>query len=111
MPNTTRLIGEVNELSSAILELTFTDENDQPVAPLSLTFRVDDVFTQTNYILNQTIVPSSPTVSLFINPSWNDIRDQNNETEYRRLTIDFIVSSARVGTSEFLWAVRNLRHI
>lgn len=105
------MVGEVNEGSSAMIELSFFDENGLPVVPTLVTWRLDDVFTNTNYALNQSFVPTGSIEVVSIQPSWNNIIDTNRQVEYRRMTVTYTLSPTRVGTEEVRWAVKNLRHI
>lgn len=111
MSATLGLLETINEGSTATITIDFFDENLQPVIPLLITWRVDDVLTNFNYIQGQTITPSSSSVTIAIPDTFNDIKDPKLEFEYRRLTVVFDVSSSRKGTEEFRWRVRNLRHI
>ena len=99
----------VNERTTVILLMKFTDENKVAVTPDSGEYQITDELTGT--VLTSWI-PFSPTTtsySLVVDQTNNRILDDTNESEVRIISVvTRYASSTRQCTEEFRYEVKNL---
>lgn len=101
---------KVNERTTVIITVSFFDEDDAPVIPSLVTYRLDDVKTG-NAILARTdiIAPAlAAVITIEVTPAQNQIISDANPFEIKRLTVEFWYGSGRHGTDEYLYVVKNL---
>lgn len=67
----------VNEKSTATLEITFFDENDEPTIPNSIEYTIDDYETGEN--LESGSLTPNKVVTLQLTPDVNTILDNEND--------------------------------
>jgi len=102
----------INEKTSLVLELKFSDELDRPVIPASAQYRLDDVSTGQQIAGWTNIAPSAATYDLVISDEQNAIIDPDQEVEKKRVTVSFTFGSDnKRATDEYTYAVRNLTNI
>ena len=105
-----RQIGEVNEGTSALVTLAFTDEAGAAVTPMSGTYRID---TGNGTVLRASTAfsPTGNTHQLLLNAADNTIKDVELVTEPHILTVTWVFGSGdRTGTEECRYDVKNLQH-
>lgn len=99
----------VNEKSSSTIALAFTDETGAAVTPSSARYRIDDVAAGTQIKDWTAFVPTGSGYDLEILDTENAILTAANDTEMRRVTVEFTYGVAnKKGTGEYLYAVKNL---
>jgi len=105
---TEECLTEVNEQSSITITVSFTDEDGAPVTPDAATYRIDDKESRTE-ILDTTSFPSlSSSVDLEITSAQNAIIRERNQSEIRRVTVEYDYGSGKHGTAEYRYRVINL---
>lgn len=107
-------IDEVNERSTWITDISFTDENGDPVVPSIASYRVDDVGTDVEIRDDTTITFDSPP-GPFVSVEWTkedtSILDERHPYETRRMTVSWEYDTDKHGNAEYLLNVRNLKGI
>src|SRR5678815_202403 len=102
---------EVNERTSFPLQVSFLDENNDPVVPTSATYRIDDEASKTA-ILPVTNFPSLATsVDLWITSDQNFIVKSRSKFEIRTVTVQYVYESdngTTPATAEYKYRVNNL---
>jgi hypothetical protein len=102
----------VNERSTAVLVITFSDENKALVTPSSAKYQIKDEISGmilTNWT-DLTAISSSYT--LVIDQNNNRILDDSNDSEVKIVTVVSVYSSpAKQCTSEFKYEVKNLHGV
>ena len=100
----------VNEKTTAILAVTFKDENGNLVTPTTGSYRIDD-YAGTQITGDTAFTPSSSTYEITISANENRILDANNLVETRIATVSWTYSGSKQGTSEYIYQIKNLRKI
>ncbi len=101
----------VNEKTTSIVTLSFTDESGSPVTPTSGTIRIDDLASGTEIREAETFIPSSSTYSVTITSDENRILDQDNSRELRCVTVIINYGVGKKATAEYKYYVTNLSKI
>lgn len=102
----------VNEQSTAVIGLSFTDETGQPVTPASARYRLDDVASDDEIVGWTDIAPTDASVDLIITGAQNVILDATSDYEKKRLTVIFTYGlDSKQSTAEYVYAVRNLKNL
>jgi len=96
---------EVNEKSTVILTLAFTDEDGNAFIPDSLTYILYDKISGTERA-SGTLVPAA-SVDLELTPAHNAILDQNNRYEIAEVQVTY-VSGTKTGRSTYAYKIINL---
>jgi hypothetical protein len=100
----------VNERTSVILLMKFTDENKVAVIPDSGQYQITDELTSTILTSWTSFIPITTSYSLAINQTNNRILDDTNEIEVRIVSVvTQYAGSTRQCTEEFRYEVKNLR--
>lgn len=100
----------VNEESSAILVVSFLDENGIAVTPASATYRIDAVPGGTiRGITNFT--PSSSSHNIVLQPSDNKIIKVSKSSEIHLVTVTAILSTGESFTAVYRYYVVNFKYI
>lgn len=100
----------VNEKTTWIVTLSFTDEDGNAVTPDSGTYRLDAL--KTDGTLEQVtgdtaFTPTSNTHEIVITSAENQMKDATRRFEPRILTVTFTYGS-RTGTAEYRYLLKNL---
>jgi hypothetical protein len=99
----------VNERTSIILLMKFTDENKLAVIPNSGQYQITDELTSTILTPWTIFTPVTTSYSLAINQTNNRILDDTNESEVRVVSVvTQYSSSTKQCTEEFRYEVKNL---
>lgn len=101
----------VNEKSTAVLTVSFKDENGIAVAPSSGTYTITDVDSGTVITASTPFTPSGTTHDLTITPTENRILTTSNLFEKRKVTVTFTYLVTKQGTAEYIYLVNNLGNI
>lgn len=102
----------VNERTTVILSMKFTDENKLAVVPDSGEYQITDELTGTILTSWTPFTPVTTSYSLAINQTNNRILDDTNDSEVRVVSIvTQYASSTRQCTEEFRYEVRNLTSV
>lgn len=112
---------EINEDTTAFLELRFKNERGQDVVPISGIYRIDDLTSLSQTITGTEILGDTvfvPTINKFIiviDSALNQILCADNVWEDRQVTVEWTyfsgTSGLSVGTDVFLYQVKNLNRI
>ena len=101
----------VNELTTYLITVEFTDEDDNAVIPASLTYRIDDVASGQEILDNTVVYPSEATYDLIVESENNTILNEALFTEQRRVTVIAAYGDGRTVTGEHYYLVKNLHTI
>lgn len=100
----------VNEKSTYILTLNFTDEKGDPVTPTLASYRIDDQASGTEIKDDTLFYPDAPNYDIEITPTENRMLSEE-ASEVRIVTVIFQYAGDRQGTAEYLYAVKNLSKV
>lgn len=101
----------VNEGTTWITTVTFTDENGDPATPTSASYRIDDVGNNLEVRPDTDITGLSSAVDLMWTEADTQIIDPNNPYETRRMTVTWSYGDPTGhGTEEYLLQVKNMRN-
>lgn len=100
----------VNERTTLTVRIAFFDEDDVAVVPISATYRVDDIGSGTAIKGVTNIAALAVTKDIVVTEEQQYIINEANLYESRRMTVDFRygAGSAKRGTDEYIWKVKNL---
>ena len=98
----------VREGSALFLTFTFTDENGDPVTPVSVHWRIDDVESGTEVVDWTAVSSPASTVNVTVNPTYNAIIDATKVVEKRILTVRMDNSLATQAFDSKVYRVQNL---
>jgi expansin (peptidoglycan-binding protein) len=101
----------VNENSTAILTVTFTDENGDAAIPSGGQYTIYDVLSGITIKAWTDFTPSSATHDIEITDEENSIIDDTQLYETRRVTVKWKYGAGKSGTGEFIYRVKNLEQI
>ena len=102
-------LDEVNERTSLIVAVSFTDEDGDPVTPTSATYRIDDKASRTNILPATAIGSLSTSVDITITSEQNAIIRPRNPFEIRTVTVEWgYDSGTKHGTAEYEYRLINL---
>lgn len=96
----------VNEGTSLVLGVAFTDMSGASAAPSAATYRIDCITTGTA-ILGATALTPAAAVDIHITGAQNAIITTGNAYETKRVTVEW-TAGAYSGTDEYIYAVKNL---
>jgi len=101
----------VNEKSTSVVTLSFTDEDGNAVTPTAGSYRIDDVATGTQIKGDTPFTPVGSTHDLVIGDTENAILNAANERELRCVTVSVTYGSGKKCTAEYRYYVINLLKI
>ena len=102
----------VNENTTLVVNLAFTDEDGNPVTPSALRWRLDDVATGDALSGWQDITPLSDRHDLVIAAGHNAICNEALESERKHLTVEITYGTDnKKATADYIYAARNLSKI
>ena len=102
----------VNERSTAVLVITFSDENKALVTPSSAKYQIKDENTGTILTPWTALTVTSSSHTLVIDQNNNRILDDGNDSETKIVTVVSEYSSpTKQCTSEFKYEVKNLHGV
>ena len=99
----------INEGSSAILTIAFTDQDGDAITPDSATFTIYDKFSGTER-RSGTISSLASSITFVTTDEDNAILNQNNRYEVVAILIEFSYNS-RYGKGEYFYKVNNLAQV
>ena len=103
---------QVNERSTAVLSMTFTDETKAPVIPTSARYCVLDELSGTVLSGWTSFTPTVASYDLTISQDNNRIIDDSRDTEVRIVTVVFeYYYGSKQCTGEFRYEVKNLTSV
>jgi len=105
------MIITINELSSCSITVSFKNEKDQPVAPLSFTYRIDDLQSSTQLLGDALVLNPGVSYEIKIPSTTNNILIPENIYESKKLTVKWTYTLdgiSKQGTDEFIYQVKNL---
>lgn len=91
--------------------MSFVDENNNPITPLTAKYRVDDVLSKEVVVAETPFTPTAPTHDIVIAATDNKILNAKLKKEYRELTVTFTYGSGRQGVSQYTYGVKNLSFV
>lgn len=99
----------VNENTTLVMELGFTNENQVPVVPGASRYRLDDYATGDQILAWTDFLPAANTHNLVITAQQNAVRNGALPVEKKRLTVKLTYSDdGKEATAQYIYAVRNL---
>lgn len=98
----------VNEKSSSVLQVSFFDDHDVAIIPISANYKIDDVGTGTVILAETALSPLSSVVSIDITSTQNRIINSVNTFETRIVTVKFVYGTDKLGTGEYIYTIKNL---
>jgi hypothetical protein len=101
----------VNERTSTILSLTFTNEYGAPVTPTGGRYMIDDVLSGTNIVDWTGFTPVGSTYDISIASDDNRILDETNNDEVRRVTVIMYYAGDKQSTTEYRYEIVNLHEV
>jgi hypothetical protein len=102
----------VNERSTAVLVITFSDENKVLVTPLSAKYQIKDESSGMILTYWTTLAVTSSSHTLVVDQNNNRILDDSNNSEVKIVTVVSEYSSpVKQCTSEFKYEVKNLHGV
>jgi len=101
----------VNEGSTHLLRLSFTDESGAAIVPSAATWKIVDAASGTIIKAETAFTPTVATHELVISATENRILNAASAREQRRVTISVTYSGSREMTTEYLYEVNNLADI
>ncbi len=96
----------VNEKSNSFLEIKILNELGGSYVPISVKYRVDDVYSEQQVIDWTNIDPSGNILSIAISPSTNALIKQTNKSELRKVTVVVDEDLPSESTEDFVYEVR-----
>jgi len=99
----------VKEGSTAVLTLSFLDEDGLPVTPSSATYKINNKKNRAEIKSETAITPSSNTHDVEITAAENAIVAAVERYETHVVTVSFTYSGGKVGKSSYEFDVENLR--
>ena len=97
----------VNEKQSMTLTVAFFDENGSPVIPSAVTYRIDDLGSQTSIVALTSLTPAL-SIPVNVTSNQNRILNQTDPIEQRTMTFEYDYGGSKHGTGEYRYEVRNL---
>ena len=96
---------DINEGTTAILEVTYLDKDRANITPTAVSYRVDDL-TNVREVLDWTDV-NTPTASdtITISGALNAVNNRSQDKELRQITVNATDSSGNVVQSIFLYTL------
>ena len=101
---------EINEGTTAILTVAFTDENSAAVTPDTATYMLYDKFSGTVIIAETSIGSLDTSIDIEISAANNEIIDQSMRYELKTVYLEFTYDG-RQGSAEYTYKVLNLAKI
>ena len=106
-----RHLGEVNEGTTATIVLSFVDENNAAVTPMSGTYRID-TGNGTPVRASTGFTPSGSTHSIALTATDNTIKDATLSAEPHIVTVGWTFGAGdKLGTEECKYDVKNLLYV
>ncbi len=102
---------EVNEDTTAILTMTFKNEDGVLTAPTTAQYRIDDVSSRTQIRDWTVISPPASSVDVEITYLENAIIKQTHDLEIRRVSVKWTYATGKRGTEDFVYTLVNLNKI
>lgn len=99
----------VNERSSWISTIAFTDENGLAISPSSASYRIDDVGSGAEIRDNTAITPLASSVEIVWTPEDTKILSDVHLFEVRVLTVTWLYGTSKQGTEEYILKIKNLK--
>lgn len=96
---------DINEGTTAILEVTYLDKDKANITPTAVSYRVDDL-TNGREVLDWTAV-ITPTASdtITITGAQNAVNNRSQDKELRQITVNATDSSANVVQQDFYYTL------
>ena len=101
-------LDEVNERSTSVVTVAFTDEDGVAVTPTSASYRIDDKQRRVVILDTTNIGSLSTSVEIEITPAQNYIIRPRSQYEIRTLTVHYEWGSGKAANSEFRYKLLNL---
>ena len=101
----------VNEGSSCVVQVSFCDENEDPVIPTVGTYRIDDVGSGTAICASTAFTPTAATHNIQISATENRILDATKQQERRLVTVTYQYGAGKQGTGDYTYLVKNLSKV
>jgi hypothetical protein len=100
----------VPEKSTAVLTVSFKDENGNPVTPSSGSYRIDDVASGEEVTADTPFTPVGSSHDIEITPAENAMQG-TGLSEDRRVTLSFTYSGTKQGKAEYIYRLKNLSKV
>ena len=101
----------VNEKSTSIVSLTFTDNTGALVTPSAGTYQIHDAASGTEIRAETPFTPTGSTHDITITATENRILDAARNVEERIVTVSFTFGAGKNGNGEYRYGVKNLTKI
>lgn len=104
------MLGSVNEKTTAIITVDFTDENGTSATPTGGSY---NVYTGagTQVVAPTSFTPTSSSYDINLTVANNTLVDSSLKTEPRIVTVTWTYSGSKQGSAEFRYSVKNLAHV
>ena len=90
-----------------VLTVAFFDEDGRPVTPSAVTYRIDDLGSQTSILALTSLTPAL-SIPVDVTSNQNRILNQADPVEQRAVTFEYDYGGSKHGTGEYRYEVRNL---
>lgn len=99
----------VNEGTSAYLTFSFLDKDEDPIAPTSISYRIDCLKNSTEILEDTPVTPPAAEAEVKIPSSLNSIINQANHLERRLVTVTGTFGDDDDVVGEYEYNVKNMR--
>jgi len=102
----------INENTTLVVALSFTDEDEEAVIPNSAYYSLYDVASGTAIVERTAFSPAAATHDLTITAAQNAILDDTLDVEKKRLTVEIqFGTDNKAAVDEYIYAVKNLEGV
>ena len=98
----------INEKSTSVQPITFTDEDGDAVTPDTATWRLHDLNSNVNLQTATALASLASSMEITIGSTENRILNGDHVSEVKELTINFTFGTGKQGTNKVRYKVNNL---
>ena len=96
---------DINEGSTAILEVTYLDKDDANITPSAVSYRVDDLTNQRQVVDWTAVAAPSTTNTITVTATENNLNSRSQEKEMRQITVNSTDSTGNVTQQIFIYTL------
>lgn len=98
----------VNEGTTTIITVSFYNENNEPITPDSVIYRLDDIYSGTE-IKDDTSITPGESVDITISSTENRIVNRNRPVEKRIMSVKYTYAgNSKTGYDSYIYMIQNL---
>jgi len=101
------VVATVPEKTTAYLTVSFFDKAGAPAVPSSVTYRIDDLITNTQILADTALTPAA-SIEITLTPAQNAILNDANANEPKRVTVKASYGATDGLNDEYTYNVKNL---